>query len=71
MTAYSDDQLGNWEFKIVRSGTGLFGRPDKLREVLEEIQPPGVGLIVRTAGANASRTGGVRRGGLSCLPRPR
>jgi hypothetical protein len=36
MTAYSDDPLGNWEFKIVRSGTGLFGRPDKLREVLEE-----------------------------------
>ena len=26
-----------------------------LREILEEIQPPGVGLIVRTAGANASR----------------
>ncbi len=46
MTPYSDnDSLSNWEFKIIRSGTGLFGRPDKLREVLEEEAHAGWELV--------------------------
>jgi hypothetical protein len=36
MTPYSDDDpLADWEFKIIRSATGYFGRPAKLREALE------------------------------------
>jgi hypothetical protein len=37
MTPYSaEDSLANWEFKIIRSGTGSFGHPEKLRKALEE-----------------------------------
>lgn len=37
MTPYSaEDSLANWEFKIIRSGTGAFGHPEKLRKALEE-----------------------------------
>lgn len=37
MTPYSgEDSLANWEFKIIRSGTGSFGNPEKLRKTLEE-----------------------------------
>ena len=37
MTSYSADELaGNWEFKIIRSGTRIFRNREKLREILEE-----------------------------------
>ena len=37
MTGYSDDELGGrWEFKILRSGIGAFGNPEKLREALDQ-----------------------------------
>jgi hypothetical protein len=46
MTPYSDDDtLTNWEFKIIRSGTGSFGRPDKLAKVLEEEAKAGWELV--------------------------
>ncbi len=37
MTPYSNDELqDDWEFKILRSATGAFKKPQRLREVLEE-----------------------------------
>lgn len=46
MTSYSnDDPLTNWEFKIIRSGTGSFGQSDKLRKVLEEEAKAGWELV--------------------------
>ena len=41
MTTYTPTDLGNggadgWEFKILRSATGAFKKPDVLRQVLEE-----------------------------------
>ena len=41
MTGYTPSDLGNgaadgWEFKILRSATGAFKKPDELRRVLEE-----------------------------------
>ncbi len=37
MTPYSADApLTDWEFKIIRSGSGSFGHADKLRKALEE-----------------------------------
>jgi hypothetical protein len=37
MTPYKEQELsGDWEFKILRSMTGAFGKPDKLREILAE-----------------------------------
>jgi len=37
MTPYTDDDpRAGWEFKIIRSATGLFGRPDDLRKTIEE-----------------------------------
>ena len=46
MTPYSDDDpLTNWEFKIIRSGTGAFGHPDKLRKSLEEEARAGWELV--------------------------
>ena len=37
MTSYTQtDLIEGWEFKILRSVTGAFGKPDRLRQVLEE-----------------------------------
>ncbi len=37
MTSYRADELGDgWEFKILRSATGCFKDPEKLRSALEE-----------------------------------
>lgn len=37
MTSYDARELAeDWEFKILRSTTGIFGKPERLREVLEE-----------------------------------
>ncbi len=37
LTMYSNDELGQeWEFKIVRSSTGAFKNPDKLRQLVSE-----------------------------------
>jgi len=37
MTGYSSSDLaGGWEFKILRSATGQFGKPEQLRRALEE-----------------------------------
>ena len=37
MTRYDNQELdSDWEFKIVRSNTGLFRNPDALRRVIEE-----------------------------------
>lgn len=37
MTSYqSQDLSGDWEFKILRSSTGAFGRPGKLHKVLDQ-----------------------------------
>lgn len=46
MTPYTPRDLeGDWEFKIVRSGTGLFGRPDALQAVLENESRAGWTLV--------------------------
>lgn len=36
MTAYSQGDLDGWEFKILRSATAKFKRPDMLRTYLDE-----------------------------------
>ena len=37
MTKYTEDDLGNnWEFKIVRSDSAAFRKPEVLRKVIEE-----------------------------------
>ena len=37
MTSYTQtDLIEGWEFKILRSVTGAFGKPDRLRQALEE-----------------------------------
>lgn len=37
LTPYTEEELlADFEFKIVRSVVGLFGKPDRMREVLEE-----------------------------------
>ncbi len=37
MTGYTSDDLGGeWEFKILRSNFATFGKPEKLREILDE-----------------------------------
>ena len=37
MTQYSDrDIAGDWEFKIVRAATGVFRKPEKFAELLEQ-----------------------------------
>lgn len=37
MTGYSQaDLIEGWEFKILRSVTGAFGKPERLRHALEE-----------------------------------
>lgn len=46
MTPYSEDgSLTEWEFKIIRSGTGSFRHPDKLRMVLGEEAKAGWELV--------------------------
>jgi len=36
MTKYSNDDMEKWEFKIVRSDSGAFRKPDVLAELVEE-----------------------------------
>ena len=37
LTAYNDKELADgWEFKILRSASGVFERPERMREILEE-----------------------------------
>lgn len=37
MTRYTNQELeGSWEFKIIRSATGAFGKPQTLAQVLEQ-----------------------------------
>src|SRR5437762_4775739 len=46
MTPYHPQDLtGDWEFKILRSMTGAFGRPEKLKAILEEEAKAGWILI--------------------------
>jgi hypothetical protein len=46
MTPYTPQDLAeNWEFKILRSATGAFRNPDRLRAVLEEEQRAGWTLV--------------------------
>jgi hypothetical protein len=45
MTPYAADDLQGYEFKIIRSATGMFKHPAKLREVLEEEARAGWELV--------------------------
>ena len=46
MTPYMPQDLAeNWEFKIVRSATGVFRNPDRMRAILEEEQRAGWTLV--------------------------
>ncbi|UCD18230.1 MAG: hypothetical protein JSV44_04780 [Candidatus Zixiibacteriota bacterium] len=36
MVTYNKEDLSGWEFKIVRSATGAFRKPEKVRQVCEE-----------------------------------
>jgi hypothetical protein len=46
LTSYQEHELNeDWEFKILRSMTGAFKHPDKLREVLEEEAEAGWVLV--------------------------
>jgi hypothetical protein len=46
MTPYSRDELADdWEFKIVRSSTGAFRRPENLSRVMEEEARAGWQLV--------------------------
>lgn len=46
MTAYQPQDLsGDWEFKILRSVSGAFGKPEKLREALEQETKAGWVLV--------------------------
>ena len=46
MTPYQDQDLsGDWEFKILRSVTGAFGKPEKLKEALDQEAKAGWVLV--------------------------
>lgn len=46
MTGYTQaDLIEGWEFKILRSVTGAFGKPDRLRQALEEESRAGWVLV--------------------------
>ncbi|MBW8011679.1 MAG: hypothetical protein FVQ83_10640 [Chloroflexi bacterium] len=46
MTSYNSDDLeGNWEFKIVRSGTPVFRKPEVFESLLEEESMAGWELV--------------------------
>jgi hypothetical protein len=36
MTAYSQEDLKDWEFKIVRANTGVFGKPAEFTKLIQE-----------------------------------
>src|SRR5262245_3819045 len=36
LTYTKEDLAGDWEFKILRSATGLFGKPERLQQALAE-----------------------------------
>src|SRR5262245_59089244 len=36
LTYTREDLAGDWEFKILRSATGLFGKPERLQQALTE-----------------------------------
>jgi len=46
MTPYQPQDLsGDWEFKILRSVTGAFGKPEKLKEALDQEVKAGWALV--------------------------
>lgn len=46
LTAYNDKELADgWEFKILRSASGAFKRPEQMREILEEEARAGWTLV--------------------------
>jgi len=45
MTAYKPDEFGAYEFKIIRSATGVFRKPERLRQILEEEARAGWELV--------------------------
>jgi hypothetical protein len=46
MTPYQPQDLsGDWEFKILRSVTGIFGKPEKLKEALDQEAKAGWALV--------------------------
>jgi hypothetical protein len=46
MTSYTPQDLAeNWEFKMLRSTTGAFRNPDRLRAILQEEQRAGWTLV--------------------------
>jgi hypothetical protein len=46
MTTYSPKDLAeDWEFKILRAGTAVFRKPERLREILEEEKRGGWVLV--------------------------
>ncbi len=46
LTPYSDKELTeNWEFKILRSASGVFAKPERMREILEEEARAGWTLV--------------------------
>ena len=67
MTGYTQtDLIQGWEFKILRSATGAFGKPDRLRQALEEEARAGWVLVekfdnrrVRLKRPSSARAGDV------------
>ena len=46
MTGYSNDELENdWEFKIVRANTNVFGKPEELQKLVGEEKQAGWVLL--------------------------
>jgi hypothetical protein len=66
MTGYSAEELAaGWEFKILRSATSAFRRPEFLRQVLDEEEEAGWTLVeklddsrIRLKRSAAARSGG-------------
>ena len=45
MTTYSPEELGKYEFKIVRANWGVFGKPEKFNQLLQEEARAGWELV--------------------------
>jgi hypothetical protein len=45
MTAYSQEELQGWEFKIVRANTSVFGKPEVLNKLIQEEARAGWALV--------------------------
>jgi len=64
MTPYQPQDLNDgWEFKILRSLTGAFGKPDQLREFLDEEAKAGWVLVEKfdNARIRLKRPAGARK----------